>query len=274
MRMRRLIALDIDGTLRGSWGEIRHSSREAIRRARESGIPTVLATGRRVASTLTVAQELGVDLPLICYCGARVVEPLTGRELSHRPLPQAAAWDLLAFGREQDLAVAAFADDFIYLETLPEDYDARLPAGGFRGLGRTLVGPGVLETVRGRPITQVAAYGPRAVAALLEHREATLAGCRVFHLDRGTGGVRLQVLAAGVDKAVALAELCAELGVPPAGVLAVGDTVVDAGMLRWAGTGVAMPDADGEARTAADHVAAPDDPDPVATAILRWLRSG
>lgn len=268
--MKGLIALDIDGTLVGPWGGVRPSSRQAIDQARAAGMAVVLATGRRVVSTLKIAAELSIASPLICYCGARVVEPDTGRERLHQPLPGEMAWDLLEFGRERGLAVCAFADEHMFLEHPPVDYEgwgAGLPLLNYRH------GPGALEAARGRVLTQVAAYGQRAVDALLAARAPTLARCQVYHLEPGPGRVGLQILDRGVDKASALAGLCRDLAVPRRRVLAVGDSSLDAGMLAWAGTGVAMPDSDAAAREAADRVASPGDPDPVAAAIRAWLES-
>jgi Cof subfamily protein (haloacid dehalogenase superfamily) len=55
-----------------------------------------------------------------------------------------------------------------------------------------------------------------------------------------SGGPFVEVMAAGVTKAMALAQLCAERGIAPADVVAVGDHTNDLPMLHWAGRGVAM----------------------------------
>jgi hydroxymethylpyrimidine pyrophosphatase-like HAD family hydrolase len=55
-----------------------------------------------------------------------------------------------------------------------------------------------------------------------------------------SGGPFVEVMAAGVTKALALAELCAERGIAASEVVAVGDHTNDLPMLRWAGRGVAM----------------------------------
>ncbi|HCC32405.1 MAG TPA: hypothetical protein DEQ28_00645 [Clostridiales bacterium] len=267
--MKRLIALDIDGTLKGPWGDVRPSSRRAVALARAAGVPTVLATGRRVITTLATARLLSVDLPLICYCGARVVHPVSERTLREHLIPGEVAWSLMDLGRKAGLAVAAYVDDTMYLETLAEDHE--LDAAHFRRTPGICLGEGVLQGIEGRSLTAVMAFGSRAVGRYLDEQDGLLGGCQSYHLDSGTARERLLVLAPGVDKAAALAELCAELGIPREGVLAIGDSVVDAAMLRWAGMGVAMPESDAACREAADRVAAPDEPDPVAAEIEGWL---
>ncbi len=66
-------------------------------------------------------------------------------------------------------------------------------------------------------------------------------------------GYALHVRERGVDKGAAVRALCDALGIPCDEVLAVGDSAVDAGMLRSC-VGVAVADADPEARAAARYV--------------------
>ena len=44
--MYRLVALDLDGTLLNSYGEISSETREAIKQSVEKGVEIVLASGR------------------------------------------------------------------------------------------------------------------------------------------------------------------------------------------------------------------------------------
>jgi hydroxymethylpyrimidine pyrophosphatase-like HAD family hydrolase len=69
----------------------------------------------------------------------------------------------------------------------------------------------------------------------------------------------LEVHHARADKHTALAGLCARLGVPAGAVVACGDGAPDAGMLSWAGMGVAIAEGNEQAAAAADVVVARDD---------------
>jgi 5-amino-6-(5-phospho-D-ribitylamino)uracil phosphatase len=69
----------------------------------------------------------------------------------------------------------------------------------------------------------------------------------------------------------ALAELVEQIGVRREEVLALGDAEADAGMIRWAGVGVAMGNAMPEARAAADWVAPSHDEAGLAAAIERFV---
>jgi hypothetical protein len=57
------------------------------------------------------------------------------------------------------------------------------------------------------------------------------------------------------DKGTALAKVAEILGVKAEEVLAIGDSMNDEAMIRWAGVGVAMANADERIKKIADHVA-------------------
>ena len=56
--MYRLVALDLDGTLLNSYGEISSETREAIKQSVEKGVEIVLASGRPISSVEDLANEL------------------------------------------------------------------------------------------------------------------------------------------------------------------------------------------------------------------------
>jgi Cof subfamily protein (haloacid dehalogenase superfamily) len=68
--MIRLLALDLDGTLLNSCGEIPEKNLEAIQKAEEKGVLVTIATGRRFRDALPVARQLNLNAPVICHNGA------------------------------------------------------------------------------------------------------------------------------------------------------------------------------------------------------------
>jgi hydroxymethylpyrimidine pyrophosphatase-like HAD family hydrolase len=81
------------------------------------------------------------------------------------------------------------------------------------------------------------------------------------------GSWTVEVSAAGVSKAAALAELCDELGIAATEVLALGDYPNDLPMLAWAERGIAVANAHPEVLAAADEVTASNDEDGVALVL-------
>ena len=81
----------------------------------------------------------------------------------------------------------------------------------------------------------------------------------------------LQVVHPSVSKQAALGTVAAELGFAAEQVMAIGDNANDAGMLKWAGIGVAMGNASDEARREADYVTDDNDADGAAKAIQKFI---
>ncbi len=68
--MIKLLALDLDGTLLNSSGEIPEKNIEAIKQAENKGVLVTIATGRRFRDALPVGLQLELNAPVICHNGA------------------------------------------------------------------------------------------------------------------------------------------------------------------------------------------------------------
>ena len=73
-KMSKLIAIDLDGTLLNSFGEISTKNKEKLVEAHEKGAEVVLASGRTTESILNFATELGICNYLISGNGAIVYD--------------------------------------------------------------------------------------------------------------------------------------------------------------------------------------------------------
>ena len=77
--MYKLIAIDLDGTLLNSYGEITIKNKEAIKYALDKGVEVVLASGRDPKTMEKIGFELGIDKYLIAGNGANVFD-IKGQE--------------------------------------------------------------------------------------------------------------------------------------------------------------------------------------------------
>jgi hydroxymethylpyrimidine pyrophosphatase-like HAD family hydrolase len=84
----------------------------------------------------------------------------------------------------------------------------------------------------------------------------------------------LEILPAGVDKGTALAKIAGFLGLKQEETLAIGDSMNDEGMIRWAGMGVAMINGDKRIKDIADYITEKNnDDDGVADVIEKYILS-
>ena len=82
----KLIALDVDGTIRETGKPISNRTMNAINLLKASDVIVTIATGRMAPSAINVWQELGVQSPLVCHQGALILDPGTQKILKHTPL--------------------------------------------------------------------------------------------------------------------------------------------------------------------------------------------
>ena len=68
--MIKLLALDLDGTLLNSRGQVPEANRDAIRAAEAQGVLVTIATGRRFRDGRPVGIELELNAPLVTHNGA------------------------------------------------------------------------------------------------------------------------------------------------------------------------------------------------------------
>ena len=64
--MYRLIAIDLDGTLLDSYGDISDKNKKWIKKAKQAGIEIVLTSGRTSKSVIGIAKEIEADKFMIC----------------------------------------------------------------------------------------------------------------------------------------------------------------------------------------------------------------
>jgi hydroxymethylpyrimidine pyrophosphatase-like HAD family hydrolase len=121
-------------------------------------------------------------------------------------------------------------------------------------------------------VTKLLARDPGADLDTLLREASALAGraCTVTT----AGDAFVELMAPGVSKHAALVVLAAERGIEPREIVAFGDQRTDAGMLAWAGLGVAVANAHPEALAAADLVTATNDDDGVAIVLEEMLARG
>ena len=72
--MYKLIAIDLDGTLLNSYGEITKINREAIKTAQDKGIEVILASGRDPRTMERISNDLNINSYLIAGNGANVFD--------------------------------------------------------------------------------------------------------------------------------------------------------------------------------------------------------
>ena len=266
--MIRMIALDVDGTLLTSRGELTKRTVRAIRAAREKGVKMVLSTGRSTQEAVWLTGLAGCDNRAVCLGGAAVADMADGRHLRRWDIRDVPAASVLEILRDQPLACMVFAGEV----NLLDPYSARF----YR---ETYPFPAYLDTVvetrdiarwlkeHRQPLTKIHAEGaPELFPPLLE----ALGKLPGLTLTR-SGRDNFEVLAEGVDKGRALRLLGREWGISPEETAAIGDSDNDLAMLRSVGYPVAMGNAPDRVKAVCAMVTDSNDENGAARAIERLV---
>lgn len=283
----RLLALDLDGTLLNSRGQVSEGNRNALAAARERGVRVAIVTGRRFRDARPIALELGLDVPVIAHNGALTKHAETLETVAVLPLPLAAAHEAIKVGRAGG-ADPLVSDDHEGLGVMIYDHLSgdNLPLLKYVAWAQRIHG-----AASGASVRKVA-----AVEAYLDHDPVHLAFSGAYQsMKRLEAELRrelretvkifctsyanrdfalLDIVHPEASKGVGVAAVAAELGLTSAEVMAVGDNLNDLEMLEFAGTGVVMENAESALHELARlHTTATNDADGVAKAIERFILS-
>jgi 5-amino-6-(5-phospho-D-ribitylamino)uracil phosphatase len=271
----RLIAIDIDGTLLDSEGEIPPDNRVAIAAALARGIDVALVTGRAFHFARPIAARLGLPVLFMVSNGA-VIKNMDGERLAARLMPAPVARRLLERTRDYRSDAAVIFDRAAEGQVVAGGMDWQHPSRvGYWARNMEIIGEVVpLEECLVEDPIQVMFNGGvarmRALAAELgghgNGHEYSLTITEYVERDF----TLLDLLAAGVSKGTTVAMWASGRGYSRDDVMAIGDNYNDTEMLAYAGVPVVMGNAVPELLAAGYPVTATNDEAGLARAIERY----
>jgi len=266
---KKVLVLDIDGTLTNSKKEITPKTRQALLEIQKQGHIVVLASGRPTGGLRMITSDL--DFPkyngyIISYNGACVTNTATGETVYKNILPDYVpqwmgeyAWDhglgmCTYIGNE--VICATPADRYIEKETALNQFTRR-QVDSFEPMMHNTNFYKVLLT--GNPM----------LAEEHEHRLARrfMGRLAVYRSEP----YFIEVMARGVNKADAIAGLLERLGLEREDTIACGDGLNDLTMIKYAGIGVAMGNAQQAVKDAADVITLSNDEDGIVPVIEKYV---
>ena len=269
----RMLVIDIDGTLLTPEGEITPRTLAAVQAAQQSGIVVTLATARRYSNTATIADELGLVVPLILYDGAMIVEHPRVRVLHVQPLRADVGQQAVELLVRHQLQPVVHPNMGIeeQIWTGPADFDNPWVAAYFSSFPEQVRRMPFETLCAGHPDPiRVVAFAPEEIIHTLLPEVSRL-DCTWTITRRGNyGSAELAIMNPNCSKASGVAELAKYLDIPLAQVMAIGDNNNDIAMLRSVGWGVAMGQAPEAVKAAAKAVTASNREDGVALAIEHY----
>jgi 5-amino-6-(5-phospho-D-ribitylamino)uracil phosphatase len=286
----RLLVTDLDGTLLDRKGQVSARNLEAIRRLQDSGVEVVPATGRSLPECDHVLDHINHEGHAITAGGALVHDARDGSVVLRRTLAPEVVRGVARVLAEHGHLAHLLQDhtqagvDYVMVGDQPFDpatewWFGHLPVQ-YRRIRSIEEHHADEHTVRigtvalGAVLSDVAREIDRRFgeAVVAQHWSALTAEQAV-----GSETHLLETFARHVNKWTAVEDLCARFGIDPAETAAVGDGLNDLELIRHAGLGIAMENADPRIAAVSAARAGHHDRDGFAEAaeiVLRANRSG
>lgn len=273
--MIRLVAIDLDGTLLDSRGQLPEANRRAVAAALARQVEIVLVTGRRFDFACQAVSSLPGELTFVVNNGA-LIKSRDGKNWLRRLLPRAVAAQVLA----TTLAYrhyAALVFDRSERPVVVEQNTWENPARrSYLERNRSsLLTCSPLESALVEDPIQVLFAGPLGPLRELRHclerapRADSFSVAVTEYPERDFA--LIDVIAAGCSKGVALRLWAERRGLSAEEVMAIGDNLNDGDMLAFAGWPVVMANAPAELKRAGWFVTRSNDEAGVAAALERFL---
>lgn len=263
--MIKLIAIDTDGTLLNSQGEIQASTKEAISKALDRGVKVVLCSGRRIAGLAPYMNELGIkgeDQYAVTLNGA--ISRKASREIMTSDLIANSVYRQLtayALSLKLPFNIVDFESRII---TLNHDIDPMVYQQAYENQAVLFVRSVEEFPEKGQAIAKACFVGSQE---LLDRVEDWGQDFNVLRTDARF----LELLNPKVNKGQGLKELCGRLEIAPEEVMAIGDERNDLDMFAFTGTSVAMGNGNDLVKQAADYVSSSNDEDGIAQALEKFV---
>lgn len=265
-----MLVLDIDGTLVGSDKTISEKTREAIIKAQQRGKIVAIASGRSIAGIRKTASNISLEQYggyVIAYNGTTVVNCKTGECIYNQMVPKELVKPVYEAAKRVNAGIVIYNDntkEMISGNGLNEYIKIDAEACNV-----TINEVSDFVKAVNFPFNKFLLSGKPEHMAEVEKIMAKEFGDRlnVFRSDP----FYVELLPRYVDKGVAVEKLVKHLDIQREKVICIGDSYNDLPMLRFAGMGVAMGNAQQEVKEMADYVTASNDEDGIVNVIDKFM---
>jgi len=252
--MIKLLALDLDGTLLNSRGEIPEKNLEAIQQAEAQGVLVTIATGRRFRDALPVAEQLKLNAPVICHNGALLKYADTLETVHVSILAAETVKEVLrvgkAFGGNALLSCDPVGKGVLLYDAIS---DENIPLQKYIAWSKRLHGAeaeeavhqvenlaAVIDTIETVHVSFSGRLAPMAELEVILRDELNSSAMILTTVYSKLDFTLIDVLPPDASKGIAVEKLALINNLSAENVMVVGDNFNDLEMLEYAGTPVVM----------------------------------
>lgn len=289
--MYKLLAIDLDGTLLNSYGEVTEKTKNALKEARKQGIEIVLSSGRTIDSVENLAIELGVDNYLISGNGAVVYDIKERQIIYNQFLSKEKVLQIAKICEENSIYYNVYTETeivtkslsynvlFYYYENLKKPEDKRTQINIVNDVVKYIE-----EYEKDRFLKITICEKNRLIFNSILRKINEVKDLDVLEVEfmsrkkvkNGTDEIPIEyfyteITNQNVNKWTALEFLMNKLEIKPKEVAAIGDNMNDKEMIENSGLGIVMGNSNSKMKELADIVVKDNNSDGVCEAIEKYL---
>lgn len=261
--MYKLLALDIDGTLLRSDGQVDPSTIEVIKKIKDAVMVTI-STGRPIQGVNEFIDLLDLDAPMITYNGGMIIDSKTDEVLFSQQMKGLDAKQVLELGINYDTTMIIWSDNKLYSNRI-NDY-----VNNYKKLsGLEPIVLNEFDEVIKQGITKILWVNEPEMLETYQLEIASKVNESVTYCT--SKAHLLEFFDSNVSKAKALEFLGHRYNIKREEMMAIGDGNNDIDMIDYVGMGVAMANATDRVKAVANHITTSNDQKGISMAVHQLI---
>lgn len=284
--MYKLVAIDIDGTLLNTKGELTEKTKDVLKQASKQGIYIVLTSGRLTEKVKSFSEDIGANQYLIAENGASIVNLQTNKLEYSKYIPKEVVNRVLDVCEENNIYYMVYTNKELIVKNLKymamffykQNYN---PSARINTIiaGRDYIEASEDYFTKLMICDEDRSIYNSIIAKLNEIPEIEVnpvphISMKKMQLDGEEKEISYSyadIAAKGANKWNAIEKLIQKLGILPHEVIAIGDNINDICMIEKAGLGVAMANGSPHVKALAKEIAPSNDRDGVAYIVEKYI---
>lgn len=287
--MYKLIAIDLDGTLLNSYGQISEKNRNALNKAKEHNAEIIIASGRTTDSVRNIANDIGAKGYIICGNGSLIYDLQKEEIIYDKFIDKKKALQIIEICEQNSIYYNIYTENMVITKTLNNNVlfyyqeNASKPDNKKTKINIVQDIYKYVEELENQHILKITISDSDSNSIIFNGIIRKLRNIKdidvldVAHMSRkiiktGTEETVIEyyyteITSKNVDKWYAIEYLMDKLNIQRQEVMAIGDNVNDKMMIENAGCGVAMGNSAPYIKESADIVVSNNNEDGVAEVI-------
>ena len=291
--MYKLIAVDLDGTMLDSYGQVTENTKAVIQKTIEKGTDIIIASGRPIDSIKTIAKEIGSNKYFIAGNGALIYDIQKNEVLYEKYMKKEKVLEIIKICEENSIAYNVYTDKTIlatslkynvlyyHKENLKKQEEKRTHINIVENMYEYIQKMKEEKFLKITICDDSKTVFQSIIRKLEKIKDIEILD--VSHMSRkvieqGTEEIPIEyyyteISSKDVDKWCAIEFLIEKLNIEKEDVIAIGDNVNDKKMIEEAGLGIAMGQSMPQLKELADYVTSSNTEEGVAKAIEKFCNN-